>query len=164
VKVPKENLLGSQGQGYQILLEVIATGKVGWCALGLGMAQRALDESISYAKERIVHGRPIAELLNIQWLLAEIAAKVESIRWLTYRVAWLRDQGKNVAGEAALAKLVAASASVEAISQAVQVHGSYGYIKDFKVEQLYRDAKLNEIVEGSQELQRVIIANNLLRA
>jgi butyryl-CoA dehydrogenase len=163
VKVPKENLLGRQGQGYQILLEAITAGKMGWCARGLGMAQRALDESIKYAKERIVHGRPMAELLSIQGLIAEIAMRVETIRWLTYRVSWLRDQGQSIIGEVALVKLLSAGASVEAIRQAIQVHGSYGYIKEFKVEQLYRDAKLNEVIEGSQELQRVIVARTLLQ-
>ena len=137
---------------------------MGWCARGTGMAQAALDESIKYAKERAVHGRPIAELLNIQWLVAEIAARVEAARWLTYRVAWLRDEGRDIRKEVALAKLFAADASVEAVRQAIQVHGSYGYMKDFKVERLYRDAKLNEVIEGSMEVQRVIIAANLLQS
>ena len=164
VRIPKENLLGSQGDGYRILLQSITSGKMGWCARGVGMAQRALDESLTYAKERIVHKRPLAELLSIQWLIAEIASRVEAARWLTYRVAWLRDQGKDIRSEVALAKLFAAGASVEAARQAIQVHGSYGYIKDFKVEQIYRDAKLNEVIEGSMELQRAIIASGLLRS
>jgi len=163
VRIPKENLLGSQGEGYRILLQAMTAGKLGWSAQGVGMAQAALDEAIKYAKERIVHGRPEAELLSIQWLIAEIATKVEAARWLTYRAAWLKDQGEDITKAVALAKLFSASSSVEAISQAIQVHGSYGYTKDFKVERLYRDAKLNDLIEGSLEIQRVIIANSLLQ-
>jgi len=162
-RTPKENMLGEPGNGYRILTESITTGKIGWGARGTGMAQAALDEALKYAKERIVRGRPIAELLTIQWLIAEIAAKIESSRWLTYRVAWLRDQGKGIGGDVALVKLFVASASVEAVSQALQVHGSYGYTKDFKIERLYRDAKVNHVIEGSLELQRVIVANAVLQ-
>jgi len=163
VRTPKENLLGEPGNGYRILTQSITAGKIGWGARGTAMAQAALDEALKYSKERIVRGRPIAELLNIQWLIAEIAAKVEACRLLTYRVAWLRDQGKDIGGDVALVKLFVASASVEAVSQALQVHGSYGYTKDFKIERLYRDAKVNHVIEGSLELQRVIIANAVLQ-
>ena len=162
-RVPKSNLVGEQGKGYPILLHSIAIGKLGWAAQGVGMTQAALDEAIKYAKERIVLGRPQAELLNIQWLLADIATNVEAARLLTYKAAWLRDQGVDMLKAVAMAKLFSADSSVEAIGKAIRVHGAYGYVKDFKVERLYRDAHLNKVIEGSVEIQRVIIANSLLR-
>ncbi len=163
VKVPKGNLVGEPGKGYPILLRAIASGKMGWAAQGVGMAQRALEESIKYANERIVLGRPQSELLNTQWLLADIATDVEATRLLTYKAAWLRDKGEDALKAVAMAKLFSADASVDAIEKAIRIHGAYGYIKDFKVERLYRDAMLNKVIEGTVEVQRVIIANHLLR-
>ncbi|MFC1986803.1 acyl-CoA dehydrogenase family protein, partial [Chloroflexota bacterium] len=166
VRIPRGNLLGKLGQGYQILMEGTATGKLGWSATGIGLTQAALDESIKYAKERMYRDRPIAELLNIQGLLAEIAAKLEASRWLTYRGAWLKDQGadaRQVSQALALAKFFSSTNSVDAIRQAMQIHGAYGVMKDFKIERLYRDVKFAEVVEGNVEIQRVIIAHNLLR-
>ena len=163
VRVPKENLVGEPGKGYPILLRAISSGKMGWAAQGVGMAQTALEESIKYAKERIVRGRPQAELLNTQWLLADIATDVEAARLLTYKAAWLRDQGKDALSAVAMAKLFSADSCVDAIEKAIRVHGAYGYIKDFKIERLLRDAMLNKVIEGTVEIQRVIIANHLLR-
>lgn len=163
MRIPKENLLGTQGDGYRMLLETVAVGKLGWSAQGVGMAQAALDESLNYAKERIVRGQPINQLLNIQWLLSEIAVKVEACRLMTYKAGWLKDQGENIMNAVAMSKFFSAVYSLEAINQAMQVHGSYGYTKDFKIERLYRDAKLNHVIEGSLETQRLIIANVLIR-
>ncbi|MFC1929744.1 acyl-CoA dehydrogenase family protein [Chloroflexota bacterium] len=163
VRVPKENMVGEQGQGYAILLRAITSGKLGWAAQGIGMTQRAMEEAIKYAKERIVRGRPQAELLNTQELLADMATSVEAIRLLTYKAAWLRDQGDDALKAVAMAKLFSADASVDAISKAMEVHGAYGYISDFKVERLLRDATLNKVIEGTVQIQRVIIANHLLR-
>ncbi|MFC2004043.1 acyl-CoA dehydrogenase family protein [Chloroflexota bacterium] len=166
VRIPRGNLLGKPGEGFQILMEGTATGKLGWSATGIGLTQAALDESIKYAKERMYRGRPIAELLSIQGLLAEITAKLEASRWLTYRGAWLKDQGadaRQVSQALALAKFFSSTNSVDAIRQAMQIHGAYGVMKDFKIERLYRDVKFAEVVEGNVEIQRVIIAHNLLR-
>lgn len=163
MRIPKDNLLGGQGNGYRILLQTVAIGKLGWSAQGVGMAQAALDEAVKYAKERIVQGKPIIELLNIQWLLAEIAVKVEACRLMTYKAAWLKDQGEDIVAAVATSKFFSAVYSLEAINQALQVHGSYGYTKDFKIERLYRDAKLNHVIEGSLETQRLIIANAVIR-
>ncbi len=163
VKVPKQNLIGATGDGFKVLLQSEGAAKLGWCAMALGIAKRALDESIKYANERTVRGKPIAKLLNIQWLITEIAAKVEMIRWSTYRVACMKDESQSIHTELALAKMIAATACVQATSLAVQVHGGYGYVNEFKVEQLYRDAKLHEVVGGSVETQRLIIAGGLLR-
>ena len=163
VKVPKENLLGTQGDGYRMLLQTVAIGKLGWSAQGVGMAQAGLDEALTYSKERIVRGQPINQLLNIQWLLSDIVVKVEAARLMTYKAAWLKDQGEDVMFPVAMAKYFSAYYSLEAINQALQVHGSYGYTKDFKIERLYRDAKLNHVIEGSLETQKLIIANALVR-
>jgi len=163
MRIPKENLLGEQGDGYRMLLQTVAVGKLGWSAQGVGMAQAALDEALAYAKERMVRGRPINELLNIQWLLSDIAVKVEASRLMTYKAAWLKDQGEDIVAVVAMSKFFSAFYSLEAINQALQVHGSYGYTKDFKIERLYRDAKLNHVIEGSLETQRLIIANALIR-
>ena len=163
MRIPKENLLGEQGDGYRMLLQTVAVGKLGWSAQGAGMAQAALDEALAYAKERMIRGRPINELLNIQWLLSDIAVKVEASRLMTYKAAWLKDQGEDIMYAVAMSKFFSAFYSLEAINQALQVHGSYGYTKDFKIERLYRDAKLNHVIEGSLETQRLIIANALIR-
>lgn len=163
VKILQENLLGKQGDGYRMLLQTVAIGKLAWSAQGVGMAQAGLDEALKYAKERTVHGQPITQLLNIQWLLAEIAVKVEACRLMTYKTAWLKDQGEDIYVPVAVSKFFSALYSVEAVSQALQVHGSYGYTKDFKIERLYRDAKLNHVIEGSLETQRLIITGALVR-
>lgn len=162
VRVPRANLLGPKGKGYAIMLEAISVGKLGVCAEALGVAQGALDFSLNYARERKAHGRPIADLATIKWLLAETASRVEASRWLTYRTAFVRDQGANIFKESAVAKLFTSQAAVDVTRMAMQVHGAYGYIKDMEIERFYRDAKLTEIYEGVSEIQRVIIADHLM--
>jgi butyryl-CoA dehydrogenase len=163
VRVPKENLLGEKSRGYGIMLEAISVGKLGVAAEAVGVGQGALGLSINYARERKAYGTPITDLLTIKWLLAEMASRVEASRWLTYRTAFVRDQGTDIMKEAAIAKLFASQAVVDVTRMAMQVHGAYGYMKDMQIERLYRDAKLTEIYEGVSEIQRVIIADNLLR-
>ena len=163
VRVPKENLLGEKSKGYGIMLEAISVGKLGVAAEAVGVGQGALELSINYARERKAYGKPITDLLTIKWLLAEMASRVEASRWLTYRTAFVRDQGADIMKEAAIAKLFASQAVVDVTRMAMQVHGAYGYMKDMQIERLYRDAKLTEIYEGVSEIQRVIIADNLLR-
>jgi len=163
VRVPKENLLGEKSRGYSIMLEAISVGKLGVAAEAVGVGQGALELSINYARERKAYGKPITDLLTIKWLLAEMASRVEASRWLTYRTAFVRDQGADIMKEAAIAKLFASQAVVDVTRMAMQIHGAYGYMKDMQIERLYRDAKLTEIYEGVSEIQRVIIADNLLR-
>jgi butyryl-CoA dehydrogenase len=163
VRVPKENLLGEKSRGYGIMLEAISVGKLGVAAEAVGVGQGALGLSINYARERKAYGTPITDLLTIKWLLAEMASRVEASRWLTYRTAFVRDQGTDIMKEAAIAKLFASQAVVDVTRMAMQVHGAYGYMKDMQIERLYRDAKLTEIYEGVSEIQRVIIVDNLLR-
>jgi butyryl-CoA dehydrogenase len=132
-------------------------------AEAVGVGQGALELALNYAQDRKAHGHPIAELLSIKWLLAEMTSRVEASRWLTYRAASLCDGGDKIAKESATAKLFASQAAVEVTSMAMQVHGAYGYMKDMEIERLYRDAKLTEIYEGVSEIQRVIIADHLLK-
>ncbi len=163
VRIPESNLLGEKGQGYEVLLEALSVGKLGVSAEGVGVGQEALDLSIAYANERTAYGRPISNLPTIQWLLAEMATRVDAARWLTYRTAFLRDQGENIQKDSAIAKLFCSQAAVEVTRMAMQVHGAYGYTKEMDIERLYRDAKLTEIYEGISEIQRVIIASNMVR-
>jgi len=163
VRVPKENLLGEKARGYGVMLEAISVGKLGVAAEAVGLGQGALELSLTYAQERKAYGKPIADLLSTKWLLAEMASRVEASRWLTYRTAFVRDQGADIMKEAAIAKLFASQAVVDVTRMAMQIHGAYGYMKDMEIERLYRDAKLTEIYEGVSEIQRVIIADYLLR-
>jgi len=162
IRVPKENLLGDKGAGYEIMLEAISVERVGVAAQGVGVAQAALDLSIDYAKQRTASARPIAEMPTIQWLLAEMASRIEAGRWLTYRTAFLRNQGENVRNESAMTKLFCSQMAVEVTRMAMQVHGSYGTMKTLPIERLYRDAKMTEVYVGVSEIQRAIIARHLL--
>jgi butyryl-CoA dehydrogenase len=163
VRIPKENLIGKKGSGYEIMLEAISLERVGVAAQGVGLAQAALDLALDYARQRTAYGRPIAEMATIQWLLAEVASRVEAGRWLTYRTAFVRDQGKEIRSESAMAKLFCSQVAVEVTRMAMQVHGAYGTMKSLPIERLYRDAKMTEIYVGVSEIQRVIIASHLLR-
>lgn len=163
LRLPKENLLGEKGKGYDLLLEAISMERIGVAAQGVGVAQAALDLSISYAQQRTAYSRPIAEMPTIQWLIAEMASRVEAGRWLTYRTAFLRDQGEDVKKDSATAKLFCSQMAVEVTRMAMQVHGAYGTMKTLPVERLYRDAKMTEVYVGVSEIQRAIIANYLLR-
>ncbi len=162
VYVPRQNLLGEEGQGFDILLEVISLARLGVAVEGIGVAQSALELSIDYAKQRKTSGKPIAELPTIQWHLAEMATRIEAGRWLVYRTAFLREQGLNIRYESSVAKLFASQVAVEVTRMAMQVHGSYGTMKTMPVERLYRDAKMTEIYVGISEIQRNIIANYLI--
>lgn len=160
--VSEANRLGAQGGGFNLLLDVIANGKLCVAFQALGVAQRALELSLDYAGQRHAYGAPINRLQSIQWLLAEMATRVEAARWLAYRCMAARDEGSAARQEAALAKLFCSRVAVEVTDMAMQVHGAYGYISGSEVERLYRDAKLTEIYEGVSETQRVIIARGLV--
>jgi len=162
VAVPKKNLLGKPGKGYQIMLEAISVGKVAVAAEAVGVGQGALELSLNYARERKAHGHPIADMPSIKWLLAEMYSRIEAARLLTYRAAFLRDEGADIIKESATSKLFASQAAVDVTRMAMQVHGAYGYMADMEIERLYRDAKLTELYEGVSEIQRVIIADQLL--
>ena len=162
VFVPERNRLGKTGQGFEILLEAISLGRLGVAVEGVAVAQAALDLALHYARQRKTRGKPINHLAGIQWLLAEMASRIEAARWLTYRTAFLRDQGQSIRYESSLAKLFASQAAVEVTRMAMQVHGSYGTMKSLAIERLYRDAKMLEIYVGVSEIQRSIIAEHLV--
>ena len=162
VRVPKQNLLGEKGAGYEIMLEAISVERVGVAAQGVGVAQAALDLSVEYAGQRVANEKPIARMPTIQWLLAEMASRIEAGRWLAYRAAFLRDQGQSIRNDSAVAKLFCSQMAVEVTRMAMQVHGAYGTMKSLPVERLYRDAKMTEVYVGVSEIQRAIIASHLI--
>ncbi len=162
-KVPAENLIGGEGQGYKQAMEVLAGGRIGIAALSVGLAQGAFELSLKYAKERKAFGKYIAEFQAIQWKLADMATQIESARLLTYKAAYLKDQGKDYSLYASMAKYFASEVAVRCAIEAVQIYGGYGYIKEYPVEKFYRDAKLLTIGEGTSEIQKIIIANKILK-
>ncbi|HHX22422.1 MAG: acyl-CoA dehydrogenase [Tepidanaerobacteraceae bacterium] len=163
VRIPKENLLGREGEGFKIAMSTLDVGRVGVGALCVGIAQAALDESIKYAKERIQFGRPIGKFQAIQFMLADMATEVETARLLVHKAAWLKDNKLPFSKESAMAKLYASETAMRCTLKAVQIHGGYGYMKEYKVERLMRDAKITEIFEGTSEIQRMVIGKSLLK-
>lgn len=162
-RISAENLLGREGEGFRIALETLDGGRIGIAAQALGIAQGCLEESLAYSKERKQFGQPIANFQAVQAMLADISMELDGARLLTYRAAWLQQQNKKVTREAAMAKLFASEASNRAAYKALQIFGGYGYIKDFVVERLFRDARVTTLYEGTSEIQRLIIARQLLR-
>ena len=163
MEVPKDNLLGKEGDGFKIALMALDGGRIGIAAQAVGIAQAALDESIEYAKQREQFGRPIAKFQAIQWMIADIATRIEAARFLTFNAAYTKDKGGRFSKEAAMAKLFASETAMDTVIKAVQIHGGYGYTKEYTVERLFRDAKITEIYEGTSEVQRLVIAGSLLR-
>jgi alkylation response protein AidB-like acyl-CoA dehydrogenase len=162
VVVPKQNLLGKEGQGFEILLEAISLGRLGVAVEAVAVAQAALDISVDYARQKKASGEAIAKLPTIQWHLAEMATRIEAARLLVYRTAFLRDQWLDIKYESSLAKLFASQMAVEVTRMAMQVGGSYGTMTSMPLERLYRDAKMTEIYVGISEIQRNIIAERLI--
>jgi len=163
MRVPKTNLLGRVNEGFKDVLSVLTAARVGMAALAVGIAQGALDQALSYAKRRRQFGKPILEFEAIQWMLADMATEIEAARLLTWHAATLRDQRQPYLRIASEAKLYASEVATRATSKAIQIHGGYGYLKDSPVERFYRDAKLCEIGEGTSEVQRLVIAREILR-
>ena len=162
MRIPKENLLGDLHKGFNIAMATLDGGRIGIAAQALGIAQRALDESVKYAKERDAFGQKIADFQAIQWKVADMATEIEAARLLTYRAAQLEDLGRRHTYESSVAKLFASEAAHRAVDSAVQIHGGYGFIKDYVVEKLYRDQRVTEIYEGTSEIQRLVIARTVL--
>ena len=164
VRVPAENLLGNRGEGFKQFMVALDGGRISIGALSVGIAQACLDAALAYAKERRQFGRPLTGFQAIQFKLADMATQVELSRLAVYRAAWLKDRGLPFTREAAMAKLFASETSVRAALEAVQIYGGYGYTADYPVERYLRDAKLMEIGEGTSEIQRLVIARELIRA
>ncbi len=160
--IPGQNVLGQAGQGFRIAMGAIDSSRITVAAQAVGIAQGALDASLRYARERQQFGRPIADFQAIQWMLADMATTIDAARLLTYQAAYLKDQGLPFVKEAAMAKVFAAEVAMAATSKAIQIHGGYGYTKDYPVERYFRDAKITEIYEGTSEMQRMTIARHLL--
>jgi alkylation response protein AidB-like acyl-CoA dehydrogenase len=158
VRVPTEHLLGKRGEGFKQFLVTLDGGRIGIGAMAVGIAQAAYERALQYAKERKQFGRSISEFQAIQFKLADMAMKIELARNMVYKAAWLKDQGRPFSKEASMCKLYASEISMEVTDQAVQIHGGYGYMKDYHVERYMRDAKLTEIGEGTSEVQRMVIA------
>jgi len=162
-EVPAENRLGEEGQGLKIALSALDGGRIGIAAQAVGLAQGALDDSIKYAKQRKAFGQSIGEFQAIQWMLADMQTEIEAARGLTYYAAWLKDSGKSMGSAASKAKLYASEMANRVAYKAVQIHGSLGYSRETDVERMYRDARVITIYEGTSEVQRMIIARDLLR-
>jgi butyryl-CoA dehydrogenase len=163
MEVPKDNLLGKEGEGFKIALSTLDGGRIGIASQAVGIAQAALDESIEYSKQRQQFGRPISKFQAIQWMIADMATRIEASRYLVYNACFKKDKGERFSKEAAMAKLFSSDTAMEAVIKAVQIHGGYGYTKEYTVERLFRDAKITEIYEGTSEVQKMVIAGSLLK-
>jgi len=161
-RIPAANLLGTEGEGDKLFLKTLDGGRIGIGAMALGLAQAAYEAASAYAKEREQFGKPIASFQGVAFQIADMATEIDAARLLVYRAAWLKDVGKPYNTEAAMAKLYASEVAARATNAAIQVHGGYGYVREYRVERYLRDAKLTEIGEGTSEIQRLVIARNLL--
>lgn len=163
VKVPLENLIGNEGEGFKIALATLDGGRIGIASQALGIAQASLDASISYSKERIQFGKPIAVNQEIQFKIADMAMEIEASRLLIHKAAWMKDKKQNYGHVASMAKVYASEAAMRASTQCVQIHGGFGFMRESGIERLMRDAKITQIYEGTSEIQRVVIARALLK-
>ncbi len=162
-RLPAASLIGERGQGFVQSLQVLEGGRIAMAAMGVGIAQAALDQAAKYMKQRTAFGKTLAEFNGLQGMIADVATEVEVARLLTWRAAYLKDQGRPAMHAAAMAKLFASETAMKAATKAVQIHGGAGYITEFPVERIFRDAKLTEIGEGTSEIQRWVIARELLQ-
>lgn len=163
-RIPAENVLGAEGMGFKIAMGTLDGGRIGIAAQALGIAQAAYEAAVAYSKERVAFGKPISKLQAIQFKLADMATRIESARLLTWRAAAMKDQGQRYTKEAAMAKLAASETATWVAHQAIQVFGGNGYVTEYPVERHYRDARITEIYEGTSEIQRLVIAGQVLKA
>ncbi|MDR0826326.1 MAG: acyl-CoA dehydrogenase, partial [Desulfovibrio sp.] len=160
--VPVENLVGKEGDGFRIAMQVLDGGRIAMAAQALGIAEGALQAAITYSKERIQFGKPISANQGIQWMLADMDVKIEAARWLVYRAALAKMEGGRYSVHSARAKLFAAQTAMEVTTKAVQIHGGIGYTRSYPVERYMRDAKITEIYEGTNEVQKMVISGTIL--
>ena len=163
VKIPATNRLGNEGEGFKIAMHTLDGGRIGIAAQAIGIARASLEDSLAYAKERKQFGQSIASFQAIQWMLADMATEIDAARMLTYRAAWRKDRNLRYTRESAMAKLYASEAAMRASVKGIQIHGGYGYIREYPAERHFRDAKITEIYEGTSEIQRLVIASDLLK-
>jgi len=162
VRVPSDNLLGEEGSGFSMTMQTLDSGRISIGALSVGLAQGAFEEMVRYAQERHAFGEPIANKQAIQWMIADAALGIEAARTLVYKAAWMRDMGKDYSKIAAMAKLKASEIAEKVCHDAIQIHGSYGYSREYPVERMYRDQRLMSIGEGTSQIQRLVIARRVL--
>ncbi len=162
LRIPAENLLGEEGMGFKIAMETLNGGRIGIAAQALGIAEGAFDRALAYSKERKQFGQPICELQAIQFKLADMWTRIETSKLITYKAAWLKDQKRTYTLESAMCKMHASETATFVTKEAIQIHGGYGFIVDYEVERMFRDAKITEIYEGTNEIQRVVISKMLL--
>lgn len=163
VKIPKSSLLGKEGQGFKIAMHTLNSGRIGVATQALGIAQAAMDEAIKYVKERVQFGKTLATFQNTQFMLAEMETKVQSVRALIYQTAQKKDAGMDISKDSAMCKYYAAEIANEVAYKSLQLHGGYGFIKDYTIERLYRDARIMTIYEGTSQVQQIVIASSLLK-
>ena len=163
VRVPLDATLGTEGRGFHQTMQILDGGRVGIGAISIGLAQAAFEEAVKYAQQRRAFGKPIAEHQAIQWMIADAAMEIDAARLLVWRAAWLKDQGRDFSKAAAMGKLLATEVAEKTARNAIQIHGSYGYSREFPVERIYRDQRLMTIGEGTSEIQRMVIARKVLQ-
>jgi alkylation response protein AidB-like acyl-CoA dehydrogenase len=161
-RIPAENLLGRENEGFRQFLITLDAGRLAIAAMALGLAQEAFEKAVGYAKERVQFEQPIAKFQAIQWMIADMITEIEAARLMIYRAAWLKEKGVSFTKEAAMAKLLATEVSERVCRQAIQIHGGYGYMSEYQVERIYRDQRLCAIGEGTNEIQRLVIARHVL--
>ena len=162
-RVPAENLLGPEGEGFQVFMKALEGGRISIGAMALGIAQGAYERSLAYSKERVQFGQPISKFQAVQFMLVDMHTQIEAARHLVYHAAWLKDRGQPIVKESSMAKLYASEAAMFVTTKAIQVHGGAGYCKEYQVERYFRDAKITEIGEGTSEIQRLVIAREILK-
>jgi butyryl-CoA dehydrogenase len=161
-EVPAENMLGKEGEGFKVIMQILDGGRIGMAAQAVGIARGALDAAITYAKERQQFGKPLAANQGLQWMLADMALAVEAARVMVYKAACAKEEGRRFSKEAAMAKLIAAQTAMDITTKSVQIHGGIGYTKSYPVERYMRDAKITEIYEGTNEVMKMVIAGSIL--
>jgi alkylation response protein AidB-like acyl-CoA dehydrogenase len=161
-RIPAENLLGQEGDGFKIAMVSLDGGRIGIASQSVGLAQACLDAAVSYAKERVQFNKPISQFQGIRWMIADMATQIEAARLLTFNAAAMRDREENFSAAASMAKVFASEMANKVAYQALQIHGGYGYIREFPVERYYRDARVFTIYEGTSEIQRMVIANHVI--
>jgi len=161
-RVPAENLLGEEGQGFIIAMTALDEGRIGVASLSVGLSQACLDAAVTYAQERVQFGSPLSKFQGLRWMIADMAVQIEASRLLTFNAASMKDRGEKFTREASMAKLFASETANRSAYQAIQIHGGYGYSKEYPVERYYRDARVLTIYEGTSEVQRIVIANNTI--
>jgi alkylation response protein AidB-like acyl-CoA dehydrogenase len=162
-RIPRENLLGKEGEGFKYTMISLDMGRIGIGSQALGLSQAAMEQAIAYAKQRVVFGRPVADFQSIQFMLADMSCQIEAARLLLHKAAFLSDQARPFSRDAAQAKLFASELAVRVARDALQIHGGYGYTKEFPIERIYRDAKLYQIWEGTSQIQKMVISRHLLK-